>query len=235
MNTFQHLDTNVVGRDFAVGDIHGHFARLQGVLDQIGFDTVIDRLFCVGNLIDRGPQSYLALDWLDKPWFFAVQGSHEALAIEHVEGELQDYHQYVANGASWFLELPDESQWHYAERFAQMPLALEVDTIHGLIGMVHACCPLPTWDLLRSVLREELPGLLQLRKSCQWSRMRLRSGDTSGIPDLRALIVGHTLVTQVEILGNVFHIDTGGWQADSSGHFTVLELDTLYMHELKYS
>ncbi|GFM80452.1 serine/threonine protein phosphatase [Pseudomonas cichorii] len=228
MNTFQHLDTNVVGRDFAVGDIHGHFARLQGVLDEIGFDTVVDRLFCVGNLIDRGPQSYLSLEWLDKPWFFAVQGSHEALAIEHVEGEMLDYHKYVANGASWFLELSDENQLRFAERFAQMPLALEVDTLNGLIGIVHACCPLPTWDLLRSVLREELPGLLQLRKSCQWSH--LRSGGENGIPDLRALIVGHTLVPQAEIMGNVFHIDTGGWQIDSIGHFTIMDLDTFYMH-----
>ncbi|MBX8492162.1 metallophosphoesterase [Pseudomonas cichorii] len=233
MNSFRHFDINVVGRDFAVGDIHGHFARLQGVLDEIGFDKVIDRLFCTGNLIDRGPQSHLSVEWLEQPWFFSVQGSHEALAIEHVEGQPLDYQKYVANGASWFLELSDEKQLHFAERFYRMPLALEVETADGLIGIVHACCPLPTWDLMSAVVREELPGLSQLRKSCLWSRMRLRSGDTSGIPDLRALIVGHTLVRQPEVLGNVFHIDTGGWQADGSGYFTILELDTLYMHERK--
>lgn len=227
MNAFMHLGVNREGRDFAVGDIHGHFARLQRALDERGFRPSRDRLFSVGDLVDRGPQSQLALEWLEQPWFFAVQGNHEALAIEHMRGTLPDYDAYLASGGAWFLELPAERQRVFAERFARMPLALEVDTALGPIGLVHADCPLPSWDLLRSVMLGRLPGLAQLQQPCQWSRERLRLQNTTRIADLRALVVGHTPLPRPQVLGNVFHIDTGGWRADGQGYFTFLELDTL--------
>lgn len=58
---------NTRGRDFAVGDIHGAFEALQHALEAIGFDTEIDRLFCVGDLVDLGPESHQVLAWLGKP------------------------------------------------------------------------------------------------------------------------------------------------------------------------
>ena len=44
-----------LGRDLAVGDIHGYFSRLEQTLNQAGFDPARDRLFSVGDLTDRGP------------------------------------------------------------------------------------------------------------------------------------------------------------------------------------
>jgi serine/threonine protein phosphatase 1 len=230
MSHFLHVDANPLGRDWAVGDIHGHFARLQRDLDAMDFDPARDRLFCVGDLVDRGPNSRQVLEWLDKPWFFAVQGNHEALAIDHVRGRTLDYSMYVASGGAWFLELPTEQQRRFAERFKQMPIALELDTAQGLVGFVHADCPLATWDLLRSVMVGRYEGLARVQEPCQWSRERLRSQNPEGIPDLRALVVGHTPLPQARVLGNVFHIDTGGWKADDSGYFTFLALDTLHMN-----
>lgn len=228
---FQHVDANPLGRDLAVGDIHGHFVRLQRDLDAWGFDPARDRLFCVGDLVDRGPHSAQALEWLDKPWFFAVQGNHEALAIAHIKGRPLDYEMYVASGGAWFLELPAERQRQFAERFARMPVALELDTAHGLVGFVHADCPLATWDLLRSVMQGKFEGLARVQEPCQWSRERLRIGNTEGIPDLRALVVGHTPLPRARVLGNVYHIDTGGWRADGSGYFSFLELDALRLND----
>ena len=57
---------NVGGRDFAVGDIHGCFSHLSRSLEAIGFDAAVDRLFSVGDLVDRGPdglQRPFADDW----------------------------------------------------------------------------------------------------------------------------------------------------------------------------
>jgi serine/threonine protein phosphatase 1 len=230
MRKFEHFETNVTGRDFAVGDIHGHFTRLQNALDEAGFNPARDRLFSVGDLVDRGPENLQALDWLAKSWFFAVQGNHEALAIQHVQHRALDYRMYVASGGGWFLELTPEVQLLFAARFAQMPIALEVETAAGLIGLVHADCPLPTWDMLRSTLKGHMPEQGRLQDSCQWSRERLQLRDYSGIPDLRAMIVGHTPLAEPEVLGNVFHIDTGGWRSNGSGYFTLVELGTLTMN-----
>jgi len=227
MSVFTHFDTNPTGRDFAVGDIHGHFTRLQKALDEIDFDPSADRLFSVGDLVDRGPESKQSLDWLARPWFFAIQGNHEALAIQHVRGEPLDYRMYMNSGGSWFLELTTDTQHIFAEHFSRMPIAMEVETSAGLIGMVHADCPFPTWEMLRATLQGYLPDSLRAEEYCQWSRERLQTHDVSGVPDLRAMVVGHTPLPHVEVLGNVFHIDTGGWRSHHKGHFTLLDLQTM--------
>lgn len=230
MSRFQQIAANPQGRDFAVGDIHGHFSRLQAALSAVGFDAAVDRLFSVGDLVDRGPQSAQCLEWLAQPWFFAVQGNHEALAIQHVQGRIADYRLYMASGGAWFLDLTPQAQRLYAERFAQMPIALQVETAEGPVGLVHANCPLPSWALLRDTLLGHLPGLERAEEVCQWSRERQRSQDASGIPDLRAMVVGHTHLPNPDVLGNVFHIDTGGWRSDGRGRFTLLDLATLTLY-----
>lgn len=227
MSKFKHFERNTDGCDFAVGDIHGHFTRLQAALDSADFDPTVDRLFSVGDLVDRGPESKLSLDWLAKPWFFAVQGNHEALAIQHVQYQNLDYQMYRASGGAWFLRLAPNDQQRFVAHFAQMPIAIEVDTLPGLIGIVHADCPLPTWELLRGTLLGHFPGLEGVKEYCQWSRERLQTSDFSGIPDVRAMVVGHTPLREPARLGNVFHIDTGGWRSDGRGYFTLLNLTTL--------
>ncbi|MEE1924423.1 metallophosphoesterase [Pseudomonas sp. 148P] len=214
---------NSRGRDLAVGDVHGHFSRLREALERVDFDPVHDRLFSVGDLVDRGPECEDVLDWLDQPWFHAVQGNHEALAVSHVRGEWLDYALYRAAGGGWFLDLDEPSQARFAERFAQLPLALEVDTAQGPVGLLHADCPLLRWRDLLPLLRES-PIPEKIREVCQWSRQRLKDENARGIDDLRALLVGHTPLREVRVLGNVWHIDTGGW---SNGHFTLLDLATL--------
>ncbi len=102
----------------------------------MGFDPAIDRLFSVGDLVDRGPHSEAALEWLARPWFHAVQGNHEALAITRVRGGRLDLEMYRAAGGSWFLDLPRKAQLRFVERFEQLPIAIEVESAAGLVG----CC-----------------------------------------------------------------------------------------------
>lgn len=55
---------NILGRDFVVGDIHGEFSKLSKLLSLVGFDEHSDRLFSVGDLVDRGPESRQVEHWL---------------------------------------------------------------------------------------------------------------------------------------------------------------------------
>ena len=71
-NTIERYARNNTGRDFVVGDIHGCFSGLEAALDNVGFDVQIDRLFAVGDLIDRGRESARVIDFLKSPWFFSV-------------------------------------------------------------------------------------------------------------------------------------------------------------------
>jgi serine/threonine protein phosphatase 1 len=222
MSRFRRIAANSKGRDLAVGDIHGHFQRLQQCLDQAGFDPETDRVISVGDLVDRGPHSAEALAWLAKPWFHAVQGNHESLAITYLYGGRLDLEMYRAAGGGWFLDLPRHEQEMFVEQFLQLPIALEVQTSAGLVGVLHADSPFNDWAALRESLLFDDDA--RVREVCQWSRQRLKDGDTAPVAGLRALLVGHTPVLQAKRLGNVWHLDTGGW---ASGHFTLLDLASL--------
>lgn len=225
MARFKHFRLNTRGRDFAVGDIHGHFARLEQVLARAGFDARVDRLFSVGDLVDRGPHSDWALEWLAKPWFHAVQGNHEVLTQQFLAGDPQlDVFDYRISGGGWFLDSSPERQQQYAARLGQLPVALEVETRRGLVGLVHANCPFDSWATLRAYLQGKLPADPAVEEVFQWSRERLKNRNDTGVRDVRAVIVGHTPLRRPRRLGNVWHIDTAGW---SEGYFTLVELASM--------
>ncbi len=218
---FLKVPCNELGRDFAVGDVHGCFTRLQQSLDELGFDPARDRLFSVGDLVDRGPESEDALAWLAQPWFYAVQGNHEDYAVRHVRTGQVDVVNWRGYGGGWFLDLPPERQQVYAEAFGQLPIAIEVETSSGAVGLLHADCPVLFWPRLESALQDRYK---RTSAACQWSRDRLRQMDRTGIRGVRAVVAGHTPVAAPLALGNVYHIDTEGWR---DGYFTFLELETL--------
>lgn len=214
---------NTAGRDFAVGDIHGHYSRLQAALNTVAFDPEIDRLFSVGDLVDRGPECRDVLEWLAKPWFYPVRGNHDDYVCRF---DTCDVDNWVHNGGSWFAGLAWDEQREFAAQFRELPIAIEVETTEGLIGIVHADCPFESWDELRRELEapKSAKRLKLVQNSCMWSRTRIQDGATNGVEGLRALVVGHTPLRQPVALGNVHHIDTAGWM---DGHFTLLDLATL--------
>lgn len=222
----KRFKANTVGRDLAIGDVHGHFTRLQAALDAAGFDPAVDRLFSVGDLVDRGPECRQALDWLAKPWFHPVRGNHDDYVCRF---DTCDVENWVYNGGAWFAGLAWDEQREFATQFNELPIAIEVETPEGLVGLVHADCPFPSWGELQFELEGPSSNkrMKLVTNTCMWSRSRMESGDTTGVLDIRAVVCGHTPLRQPVVLGNVYHIDTGGWFPDGSGYFTLLDLTTL--------
>ncbi|MEZ4600756.1 MAG: metallophosphoesterase family protein [Syntrophotaleaceae bacterium] len=65
----------------AIGDIHGHLAKLERLLEIVGPETN-DRLVFLGDFIDRGPDSKGVIDYLlsiaDRfPATVFLRGNHE--------------------------------------------------------------------------------------------------------------------------------------------------------------
>ena len=202
------LPRNELGRDFVVGDVHGMFPHLEAILDDVEFDTSRDRLLSVGDLVDRGPASKDALRWLAYPWFHACRGNHEQFAIDSVSPEDMDF--WVKyNGGEWWLELSMDEQHEYRQAFLRMPLAMQVHTLSGVVGIVHADVPPAlTWERFLELLEA---GHQEVTLYALFSRNRVHglrpNSAVAGAVD--RIYCGHTPVRDSVHVDNVHYIDTG--------------------------
>lgn len=224
MSKVLRVAKNKVGRDFIVGDIHGCFSKLSEHLKTIGFNADAgDRLFSVGDLVDRGPESEAALMWIEFPWFFAVAGNHEQMAIDWADGRI-DEGIYRANGGMWKIYSTAQERCQRGDTFRVMPIAIELETSGGLVGIVHADIPGDSWGDFTSALNGGQSESFQTY--AQWSRTRIQNEAGSVVAGVRAVVVGHTPLDSPVVIGNVHHIDTGGWHRSGAG-FTLLDAETL--------
>lgn len=240
MSFVKRFEPNTKGRDLIVGDIHGHFTKLWGALAEVDFNPDRgDRLFSVGDLVDRGPESALALDWLDQPWFHAVMGNHEDMACMWAAGGL-DAQMYAMNGGAWNIAQQGYQRHAVACAFQELPIAIELETSAGLVGIVHADCPRAVWQDFVGQLQAiehalaagiepamEEQGLLS---AALWSRDRFNSDFGGEVAGVRAVVVGHTPMEAMSSLGNVIYIDTGAWLPEArfpGKRFTIIDAATL--------
>ena len=80
--------------NYAIGDIQGCFAELQALLKQINFDDTRDKLWLVGDLVNRGPDSLSVLRFLyqlnTKPAI--VLGNHDLHLLAIASGTVKPKH-----------------------------------------------------------------------------------------------------------------------------------------------
>jgi len=196
------IEQNNKGQDYVVGDIHGHWDLLFNKLKEIGFDKKTDRLFSVGDLIDRGPNSLDCLSLIFEPWFFSVRGNHEQMMFDSLQGsDPQTTQLWMMNGGSWIVNSDIEFVREVSKQAEEkMPVWMEVETVSGLIGIVHAEPPI-YWSQIEEANIQDLI----------WSRHKIKHMDGSLIHDIHKVYVGHTPMNEPETLGNTHYIDTGAF------------------------
>ncbi|OOG25197.1 phosphoprotein phosphatase [Thioalkalivibrio denitrificans] len=223
----ERLKKNSRGRDFAVGDLHGMFTHLEHALEALEFDPELDRLLSVGDLIDRGPESHRALEFLERPWFHAIQGNHERLLLDS-ESDADMACTWVAlNGGEWWRDVDKAEQARFRRRMRDLPYLMEVDTDQGKVGLVHADIPLElSWqDFVDKLADDE-----RLRDYAVWSRKRINLSEASGevppVDGIDLVIMGHTPLQQAVHAANIYYLDTGAAYADvlSEAKLSILQI-----------
>lgn len=201
------FDINPNGRDFVVGDLHGCIAEFETLLNRLRFDFQKDRMFSVGDLVDRGPDSMACLGLLREPWFFAVMGNHEDMMLNAVASNLRSgVEHWVDNGGDWGVERFEDGDPAFFELIDladALPYAVAVRTRNlGLVGVTHAEPP-AAWT--EASIESDSVKLL-------WSRQKIDA--PKGLLKAEGVdcsVHGHTIVEKVTSRDdlNAFWIDLG--------------------------
>lgn len=223
---------NTVGRDFIVGDIHGTYSVVAAALNSVGFDFARDRLFSVGDLVDRGPESRRALAFATNPSIHPICGNHEDMFLEmYAESDTppESAVEYWTsrNGMSWWRDVPQDERLALIAAFRTLPIVQEIETVRGLVGLVHAEVPHGMdWQTFTAAIEA---GDKRVIQSALWGRTRIEHGDDSGVRGIDRVFCGHTITDAPRQAGNVYYIDTGSFigvsnKYEGDGRLTIAHL-----------
>lgn len=213
------------GRVFVVGDLHGMAHALEQLLNAVEFDPEQDLIWSLGDLVDRGPFSRRCIELLDQPWFRAVRGNHEQLMLDAREDH-EAWLNWTLNGGDWALG-EDWDDPALLARLAAMPLAAELNTAVGRIGLVHADVDrTATWP---EFLTDLDSGRAFSRQVALWSRTSANHA-ARGLPGRRIegidlVLVGHSIMTHAMQRGNLWFLDSGAVVTeDDSAALSMLQI-----------
>ncbi|WP_435634977.1 symmetrical bis(5'-nucleosyl)-tetraphosphatase [Pseudomonas solani] len=132
---------------YAVGDLQGCLDPLKCLLERVAFDPARDRLWLVGDLVNRGPKSLETLRFLYamRDSLVCVLGNHDLhlLAVAHNTERLKK-----SDTLREIIEAPDAAD--LLEWLRQQKL-MHYDEQRD-IAMVHAGIP-PNWTLAKALKR----------------------------------------------------------------------------------
>jgi len=204
---------NKEGKDYIVGDLHGCYDLLTEKLYEIGFDKKTDRLFSVGDLIDRGSKSLECLRLITEDWFHTVQGNHEDMMLSAVLDGCNSELWFV-NGGDWYMRLTEDEEIIVKELCElireTIPYSITIDNI----GICHAQPPSIDWKDAQNPSEKDIKIML-------WSRSWVANQYQEPVLNVYKTFHGHTPAS-IEIIENTNFIDTGAF---FTGKLTILELN----------
>jgi len=208
MNAIHHqYDRNTEGRDFVIGDLHGCYDELMNKLLDVNFNEEVDRVFSVGDLVDRGPESLECLRLTKEPWFHAVMGNHEDMMF-NVYCKKWNPRLWFMNGGMWSDSLTEAEQIELKglcdSLIATMPHMITV----GKVGIIHAEPPY-VW------------GATAYEESMLWGRSLIGRSEPVYVSGVEKVYAGHTIVRKPSTLGNLNFIDTGCF---ATGNLCIIQL-----------
>jgi bis(5'-nucleosyl)-tetraphosphatase (symmetrical) len=172
---------------FAIGDVQGCFEELDSLLGEVGFSRSRDRLWFVGDLVNRGPRSLEVLRFVKALGDRAVvvQGNHDLHLLTHAAGHAKRRDDDTFDDV---LASPDRDELLDWLRFRPM-LHVEDEYL-----MVHAGL-LPSWSVAQAQdLAAEVEAELRARRyrlflaELYGSRPDAWDGSLRGMDRLRVIV-----------------------------------------------
>ena len=125
--------------DYCISDIHGHYDLFCRLLDKIRFSGG-DKLYVLGDIIDKGPDSIrLAKLLFSMPNVYCIAGNHEYDFLKYYRALMQQTENYdrVLEKLRTYFSDGTLLDWETVDRFDLLPFYVETDKFIG----VHAGLP----------------------------------------------------------------------------------------------
>jgi bis(5'-nucleosyl)-tetraphosphatase (symmetrical) len=142
---------------YAIGDLQGCYDEFRDLLDKISFNPAHDRLWLVGDLVNRGPKSLEVLRFVKAlgDRVTVVLGNHDLHLAMRAEGFSRDGR---GDTIAPILEAPD------CDELLSWLRGLPLFHVEGEYAMVHAGL-LPQWSITEAVaLATEVADVLSKKK-----------------------------------------------------------------------
>uniref|UniRef100_E6QUP5 bis(5'-nucleosyl)-tetraphosphatase (symmetrical) n=1 Tax=mine drainage metagenome TaxID=410659 RepID=E6QUP5_9ZZZZ len=137
---------------YAIGDLQGCFGALILMLERIRFNPQQDKIFLLGDLVNRGLDSLKVLRWARDHHIHGVLGNHDLHLLSLAEGYTNNH---SGDTLQAILDAPDRHELLYWLR--HLPLA----RIEQGYLLVHAGV-LPQWTVAQTLsLSQEVESALQ--------------------------------------------------------------------------
>ncbi len=219
-------------RIYCMGDIHGRADLLAQVRDEIARDLaqrpIAESLtICLGDYVDRGPDSAGVLDLLAAQPFptrlIPLRGNHEVMmqAFFREPAELGAWRRFggLETLASYGVATEEAAMGRGYEAARQSLLRRLPESHRALLEKLELSVTVDDYFFCHAGVRPGIPLKRQAERDLLWIRHDFLSwrGDFGKI-----VVHGHTPVPKAEILPNRISIDTGAF---SSGRLTCLVLE----------
>lgn len=125
-----------------------------------------------------------------------------------------------AHGGGWLDACAGGVRERIAACLSALPLAIEVETPSGVVGMVHADFPYDDWQAIHGATFSP-----EDEDACLWSVDRYRMQYSQPVRNVRAVVHGHMTLRKPAQLGNVTtSIQVDGRMREGSRCLTCIRL-----------
>jgi serine/threonine protein phosphatase 1 len=212
---------------YAIGDIHGGLQTFLALIRQIK-PRHNDRVYLLGDYIDRGPDSKGVLDAIISIQeagcdIRPIRGNHDDMLLRSITGQHDNYSWYWEKGwgqntfKSFGVNSLEDIPDNYLTFLESLPYCYQEDSYL----LVHAGLDMTTDNPLTDTMPEQM----------LWGDSALMKSKVKG----KTLVVGHHVrpmpLIEASLLSNQFLLDNGAFtdQQPDLGNLVALNLDTLQL------
>lgn len=175
---------------YAIGDLHGCYREFKKLLEKINFDHDKDKLYLVGDLINRGPKSEKVLSYLmdHTQSIFPVLGNHDLAFLVFQAGLIR-----LKRHDTYDEVLKSERIDEYVKFIREQPLMRYIPELD--IAICHAGL-YPNWTIPQALsLAKEAEDVLRNDEACADFLPRMFGNypntwqeDFTGVDRIRAIV-----------------------------------------------